>query len=132
MMSANQIADSVAYCGLICALCQPEAVCSCKGNNHCGKRLSPQGCYQYDCCRANGLNGCWECEDAPCGKDMLSLEKIKLRAFVQCIKEDGLEQFSQYIVDNQEKGLVYHRTGIMGDYDLKTEDAVLVLLRSAK
>jgi len=63
---------------------------------------------------------------------MLSLEKIKLRAFVQCIKEDGLEQFSQYIVDNQEKGLVYHRTGIMGDYDLKTEDAVLVLLRSAK
>lgn len=132
MMNANQIANSVAYCGLICALCQPETVCSCKGNNHCGKRLSPQGCYQYNCCRAKGLSGCWECEDAPCGKDMLAPEKIKLRAFVQCIKEDGLEQFSQYIAANQEKGLVYHRTGIMGDYDLETEDAVLALLRSAK
>ena len=38
---------------------------------------------------------------------------------MQCIKEDGLEQFSQYIVDNQEKGLVYHRTGIMGITTLK-------------
>lgn len=128
-MNTKQIADSIAYCGLICGLCQPEQTCSCKGKNHCGKRLSPKGCYQYDCCRGKGLDGCWECEQAPCGKDMLAPEKVKLRAFVQCIKEDGIERFSKYITANIERGIVYHRAGIMGDYDLKTEKEVLELLR---
>ena len=128
-MNTKQIADSIAYCGLICGLCQPEAVCSCKGNNHCGKRMSPQGCYQYNCCREKGINGCWECEESPCGKDMLAPEKVKLRAFVRCIKQDGIEQFSKYIVENQHKDIVYHLNGIMGDYDLETEEDVLALLR---
>lgn len=128
-MTKEQIANSIAYCGLLCFLCQPSDACSCRSNNHCGKRLSPEGCFQYTCCTAKGLNGCWECPDAPCGKGMLARDKIKIRAFIACIKEDGIERFSGYIVGNHEKGIVYHRNGIWGDYDLRSEAAVLKLLR---
>ena len=79
MLDKVSVMKSVAYCGLICGLYQPESVCSCRSNNHYGKRLPPEGCYQYTCCR--------------------------------------------------EKGVVYHRNGIWGDYDLVTEDAVLKPLR---
>lgn len=131
-MDANKIAKSIAYCGLICPLCQSEEVCSCKTKNRCGKKQSEEGCYQYTCCTEKGINGCWECNQSPCGKDMLAPKKIKMRAFVQCIKEDGLEEFSKYIVRNIEKGVVYHHNGVRGDYDLETEEEVLNLLRSTK
>ena len=56
-------------------------------------------------------------------------DKVKIRAFIRCIKEDGLERFAEYVVRNGQKGVVYHREGIYGDYDLDGEDAVLGLLR---
>lgn len=131
-MDQQQIASSVSCCGLICGLCQPPAVCDCRANNHCGKRLAPSGCYQYDCCTARGLRGCWECPDAPCGRDMHAADKVKIRAFIACIREDGLDRFAEYIVRNVENGIVYHREGIFGDYDLATESAVLRLLRTGR
>lgn len=118
------------YCGLACGFCQPDGSCRCKAENHCGKRLSPQGCHQYDCCVEKGLNGCWECEQAPCGIDMLAPDKIKLRAFIRCIREDGLAQFAQYLQTNERNGVVYHRNGITGDYDLESEERILQLLRA--
>ena len=124
--------NSIAYCGLVCGLCSEDGGCNCKSGNHCGKRLSPEGCYQYNCCTARNLNGCWECQDAPCGIDMLAPDKIKMRAFVQCIKEDGVKKFIEYLDANKVKGVVYHRSGILGDYDLSTEDDVLKLLRQIK
>ncbi len=131
-MNQTQLQDSIAYCGLICSLCRSDGSCFCKGENHCGKRLSEKGCYQYNCCTAKELAGCWECSEAPCGMDMLAPEKIKLRAFIRCIKEDGIDRFSQYIAANDKRGIVYHRCGITGDYDLETEEAVLALLRTGK
>lgn len=130
-MDIKQIKDSVSYCGLVCNMCRPDGECSCKTSNHCGKRLSPEGCFQYECCREKGLNGCWECSDSPCDKDMFSKEQIKLRAFITCIKEDSLDKFAEYILKNTENGIVYHRSGIWGDYDLETEEQVLKLLRSS-
>lgn len=123
--------EEVAYCGLVCGVCNPNG-CNCKTGNHCGKRLSPNGCYQYKCCTDKGIKGCWECDKAPCGIDLLSPEKIKVRAFIRCIKEDGIERFCQHIKNNQEKGIVYHRNGTYGDYDLSTEEDVLRLLRQAE
>lgn len=127
-MNENQIA----YCGLLCGLCHPDGTCSCKSQNNCGKRLSPDGCYQYDCCTSKLINGCWECPAFPCGKDMLAPNKIKIRAFVQCIKEDGMEKFISYLKRNQKAGIVYHRAGVTGDYDLPSENDVLDLLRQTK
>jgi hypothetical protein len=129
-MTKDEISNSIAYCGLLCFLCRPADACSCRSKNNCGKRLSPEGCFQYSCCTDKGLNGCWECPNAPCGKDMLAEDQIKIRAFVTCIKEDGLERFLEYIVRNTSKGIVYHREGIRGDYDLESEAEVLKLLRT--
>lgn len=123
---------SIAYCGLICDLCYPDGGCSCKSNNHCGKRLSSEGCFQYSCCTEKGIDGCWECPNSPCGKDMLAADKVKMRAFVRCIKEDGVEAFIGYLQRNKEAGIVYHRTGVFGDYDLSNETGVLQLLRGSR
>lgn len=125
MPTVKQISESVARCGLICFLCRPPRICNCRANNHC-----KDGCFQYACCESKGLTGCWECPKAPCGEGMLAPDKIKIRAFISCIREDGLEQFAGYIVKNAQNGIVYHRDGIWGDYDLESEDAVLRLLRT--
>ncbi len=63
---------------------------------------------------------------------MLAPHKIKIRAFVKCIKEEGIDKFIHYIQANQKLGIVYHKTGVIGDYDLATEDEVLQLLRRTK
>ena len=138
-MNVEQIKNSIAYCGLICFLCSFDGSCDCKKDNHCGKKASPEGCFQYNCCIEKGLNGCWECSNAPCDKDMFSpieakqiSARRKLRAFIACIKEDGIEKFFQYIVNNTEKGIVYHRNGVYGDYDLETEEKILCLLRTGE
>ncbi len=123
------ISERVAYCGLVCGLCDPCGNCSCKSSNHCGKQQI--GCYQFNCCTAKGIDGCWECGDAPCGIDMLAPNKIKLRAFIRYIKEVGLEEFYQILGKNQQNGILYHRSGILGDYDLESEEAVLKLLRQS-
>ena len=63
---------------------------------------------------------------------MLAPDKIKVRAFVRCMKEDGIDHFIRYIEKNKKRGIRYHKTGIVGDYDLSTEDEVLQLLRQTK
>jgi len=135
-MTIEQIADTIAYCGLICHLCSAEDDCRCKTNNHCSKKKSPDGCFHYDCCVEKGFNGCWDCSDGICDKDMFAPIEVgrksarrKLRAFITCIKEEGVEKFSHYIMCNEQNGVVYHRNGVYGDYDLNTEEEILCLLR---
>ena len=123
--------SAIAYCGLLCGLCRPDGGCSCK-SGQCGKMLSPNGCYQYTCCKEKGLKGCWECDEAPCGRDMLTPDHVKIRAFLRYIQEVGVQKFLQAVEYNEKKGAVYHRNGILGDFDLPTEQDVLELLRSAE
>jgi len=127
-MTAEQIAKSISYCGLMCSLCSSDGSCDCRKNNHCNR----QGCFQYNCCNERGYTGCWECPDFSCDKDMFGESHLRLKVFVKCIKEDGIEAFSQYIVRNIEKGILYHRNGYTGDYDLDTEEAILAVLRNGK
>ena len=132
-MTAEQIKKSIAYCGLICCLCSSDGSCDCKRDNHCGRKTSAKGCFQYNCCTARGFNGCWECPDFCCNKDMFDEEHLRFKTFVKCIKEDGIEAFSQYILRNLENGILYHRSGIHGDYDdFDTEEKILHLLRTGE
>ncbi|MDR0306545.1 MAG: DUF3795 domain-containing protein [Chitinispirillales bacterium] len=131
-MTIEQIKKSIAYCGLLCNLCRSDGSCDCRSANHCGKRSSEEGCFQHDCCIENGFTGCWECPDFSCGKDMFNDEHLRLKTFVKCIKEDGIEKFSEYILRNYKNGVVYHRNGYTGDYDLDTEEEILRLLRDGK
>jgi len=131
-MTVEQIRDSIAYCGLICCLCSVDGNCDCRTKNHCGRKASPEGCFQYTCCREKGLNGCWECPVfSSCDKDMFD-GRLRLKTFVKCIKEDGLDDFAGYILRNHENGVLYHRNGCTGDYDLETEEEILHLLRTGK
>ncbi len=126
----KEITGSIAYCGLICKLCHLSSVCDgCKStDNNCPKYLSEEGCFQHECCLKKNLNGCWECEEFPCDNDMYSIESDqKIKAFARCIKEDGAEQFIQYVLDNKERGI---DVAIGKDYDNKTEAEVLKLLRT--
>ncbi|MFW9821262.1 MAG: DUF3795 domain-containing protein [Candidatus Thorarchaeota archaeon] len=126
----KDIIESIAYCGLICKFCHLSDTCDgCKSTtNSCGKYLSEEGCFQHSCCQKKGLKGCWECQEFPCDKDIYSADyDPKIRAFARCIKEDGVDQFIQYVLDNNKRGL---DVSIGKDYDNKTEKEVLCLLRT--
>ncbi len=128
-LKISHITDNVGYCGLICNLCHLADECGgCKSNsNSCERYLSDTGCYQYSCCKKRKLDGCWECEDFNCGKDMFSeTHDVRLRAFVRFIKEHGLEILADCIIRNQNKGIRY---GHQKDYDgFETEEEVIELL----
>lgn len=132
-ITVMEVQNSIAYCGLVCRLCHFADRCGgCKSaDNCCGKRLSESGCCQYDCCTVKGFSGCWECEDFPCGKDMFSDDHdVRLRAFVRCAREEGVERLAEYVLENQRNGILY---GYNRDYDhLGSEEAVLRLLRTGR
>ena len=98
--TVEEIKNSIGYCGLVCKLCHVADTCDgCKTeNNCCGRHLSAEGCYQYNCCVERGLDGCWECKDFSCEKDMFSdSHDIRLRAFVRCAKEEGVDKLAEYV-----------------------------------
>lgn len=130
-LTITELKDSIGYCGLVCTLCHLADSCGgCKSTqNSCGRYLSEGGCHQYNCCVERGLNGCWECADFNCGQDMFSdSHDVRLRAFVHCAKEEGLEKLAEYVLRNQLNGVEY---GHQKDYDgLDSEETVLRLLRT--
>lgn len=113
----KQISDSIAPCGLVCRLCHFADSCSgCKSNiNCCGSRNSDKGCYQYNCNKEKGIEGCWECDISPCDKGMFSdLKDIRLRAFIIYIKQHGKDKLADRLFNNELKGIHY---GHGKDYD---------------
>lgn len=127
-MNEKDVTESIGYCGLVCALCHNAKFCSgCKSNNPVCKHRSAEGCYQYQCCREKGINGCWECDDAPCDKDMFSCEhNIRNRAFIRFAKYEGVEELGKCVFTNQMRGIIY---GYGKDYDhFDNENDVVKLL----
>jgi len=128
-MDRDRIIKSIAYCGLICELCHQANECDgCKSEkNNCGKHLSDAGCFQRICCIKKNINDCWECDNFPCDKDMYSNNHDpKIKAFARCIKEDGVENFINCVLENNKRGLDIK---YQGDYDFRNETEVLALLR---
>ena len=122
--------NSLAYCGLICALCFKREKCAgCKNAaNNCQCDCSVKDCYQKRCCLAKKINGCWECPDLDkCEKGVYSTGDFsKIKAFAICIKEDGEEKFIEYVLRNTKKGLSVEKGK---DYDNKSIKEVLMILR---
>lgn len=132
-MNKESILGSIAYCGLICALCHEAKNCSgCKSdNNCCGRKASENGCFQFNCCIEKGIEGCWECDIAPCDKDMFNEHHdIRNRTFVKVAKEEGVDKLAEYVAHNQKNGIIY---GWNKDYDnLGSEQRVIDMLHKAK
>ena len=113
----HQISGSISYCGLVCRQCHLADRCDgcLSENNCCGSRKSEEGCYQYNCCIVKGIEGCWECNIAPCDKGMFSeSHDVRLRAFIKYIKENGKDKLAERLYSNMQKGIFY---GHGKDYD---------------
>ena len=130
-ITIRQIADSIGYCGLVCTFCHEAAQCGgCKSEtNCCGRHMSDNGCYHYNCCKEKGFNGCWECDVGPCDIDMFSEHHdIRNRTFVKCARQEGIEKLAEHVLRNQTNGIRY---GWNLDYDkLGSEQAVMDLLHN--
>ena len=61
-----------------------------------------------------GLEHCFSC-NADCKKGLLS--KIKPYGFTVFAKRYGIEALLNCLERNEKKGILYHRQGILGDYD---------------
>lgn len=117
----------IAYCGLVCCVCSTKSR-PCPGCQAGGCDIHGW-CKNYSCCREKGLNGCWECEQFPCSGNML--DKPRVRAFAQFVKEYGTDELVRCIMKNKANGIVYHYGDqFVGDYDkCETEDEIFTMLR---
>lgn len=115
----------VAFCGLACCVCSENVSCAgCRMDGCEGK----DWCKSYTCCKADQLEGCWECRQFPCGYDML--QKLRVRTFAKYIAQNGEEKLIRALEKNEQNGVLYHYPGqLTGDYDLfeREEDIVRLI-----
>lgn len=109
----------IARCGLACCLCSENNICKgCKkdGFLELSWCKDAKWCENRKCSIAKNLNGCYECEPAKCNKGLFA-EKIKAKAFAEFAHRYGVEKLLDCLEKNEQAGIVYHREGIIGDYD---------------
>jgi hypothetical protein len=90
----NTVVQSVAPCGLVCALCPgaaPEQG-GCPGCSHGG---GDADCLLRECAAGRGLDACWQCGEFACTQGMFGSEDWRGLGIgsVECIKEHGLEGY---------------------------------------
>lgn len=101
----------LARCGLACCLCSENTRCQGCLSDFC---LDKDWCENRKCCIDNKIDFCYLC-DKDCKKGLLS--KIKPYAFTLFARRYGLEELLDCLERNENKGIIYHRDGIKGDYD---------------
>lgn len=101
----------IARCGLACCLCSENASCSGCNTGDCPDK---DWCKNRKCSMDKNVEHCFECGEN-CREGMLS--KIKPLAFTLFAKRFGENELLVCLERNEESGIVYHREGIMGDYD---------------
>lgn len=117
----------IARCGLACCLCSENTHCD---GCHCDQCKDMQWCQNRQCSIDRGLDGCYQC-DQPCRKGLL--EKIKPYGFTLFIRKYGLDTHVDLLERNEANGVVYHRSGISGDYDdFDDADALLEFIKSGR
>ncbi len=126
--TVSEIASLMAPCGFVCAYCVKHEKDGCRGCNS-----NQEQCPILLCCRERRIKGCWECADFPCC-ECTAFRSVRLRAFLRCAKEEGLDKLAEYLVRNARNGLRYHYGfTFQGDYDgYKNEEQVLHALRTGQ
>jgi len=114
----------LAYCGLAHCVCGENYICAGCRNEGCKNK---EWCKHFNCCKENGLNGCWECNEFPCGG---MHDKTRVLAFAKYIKQNGEEKMMHCLELNEKAGIAYHYEGqLVGDYDkCTTVDEVISIL----
>lgn len=101
----------IARCGLACCLCSENDKCGGCGSGECPDK---NWCENRKCSIEKNISHCYECTEE-CRKGLLS--KIKPYAFTLFIKRYGIDELLSCLERNEKNGIVYHRQGIVGDYD---------------
>ncbi len=122
-MPGQDVAKTVAYCGLVCGVCAHAAPHDggCQGCRHGG---GPADCYQRECCVGNGLDGCWQCDEFPCDKGFFADDAWKglCIASVQCIKDSGIGPYVDRLVSRLGTTVEY------GEYRHKSPEQIRAAL----
>lgn len=130
----------IARCGLACCLCSENITCKgCRQDGFLDLSWCQDAawCEVRKCVLEQGIKGCYECAaegctPATCHKGLLA-DKIKPRAFAEYVRRYGMEDLLDHLERNAEAGIVYHREGIMGDYDdFDDIEALIEFIRSGK
>lgn len=116
----HALARNVGYCGLVCGVCR-NALKGCTG---CRKGGGDEHCYQRECCEENGIEGCWECGEFPCGKGYFADDAWKGLCIgsVQAIKDHGLRRYIELVTTILGSDVEY------GDYRFKDPDEIRAIL----
>lgn len=101
----------IARCGLACCLCSENDKCSGCNSGDCPDK---DWCENRKCSISKNISHCYACGDE-CRKGLLG--KIKPYAFTLFVKRYGEDELLDCLERNEKKGIVYHRDGIIGDYD---------------
>ncbi len=101
----------IARCGLACCLCSENE--HCRGCNS-GDCPDKEWCENRSCSIKMNIDNCFLCE-IDCRKGLLS--KIKPYGFTVFAKRYGVETLLSCLEENEKNGILYHRQGIVGDYD---------------
>lgn len=101
----------IGRCGLACCLCSENTVC---GGCESGQCPDKEQCENLHCSQQKGLEGCYACKE-DCRKGLLS--KSKPYGFTLFVRKYGKEALLDCLERNENRGLVYHRDGLVGDYD---------------
>ena len=101
----------IARCGLACCLCSENEHCHGCNSGECPDKA---WCVNRKCTIEKGISHCYRCE-ADCRKGLLA--KIKPYGFTLFAKRYGLDALLDCLERNEKGGVVYHRQGIVGDYD---------------
>lgn len=101
----------IAKCGLACCLCSENTICHGCNSGECP---GADGCENVKCSIEKQHSHCYECTE-DCRKGLLS--KIKPYGFTQFVKRYGEQMLLDCLERNEKNGVVYHREGVMGDYD---------------
>lgn len=110
----------IARCGLACCLCSENDHC-----NGCNSGTCPDfdWCENRKCSLQAQIDHCYECTKE-CRKGLLS--KIKPYGFTLFAKRYGVPTLLDCLERNEKSGVVYHREGIVGDYDDFTDVEELI------
>lgn len=101
----------IARCGLACCLCSENETCSGCNSGNCPDK---DWCENRKCSLSKNIEHCYDCNEN-CSKGLLS--KIKPYAFTEFVKRYSESYLLDCLAENEKNGVVYHRDGIIGDYD---------------
>lgn len=89
-------------------------------------------CENRNCSINKNIDGCYKCSNSNCRKGLFK-DKIKPLAFCEFIRRYGIEELLDHLEINEKNGIIYHRNGIMGDYDdFDNIEALIEFIKTGK